>query len=95
MKSLVKYCSLSLLAGTMINFQIKKVHMNFLKWPIFIKVPIRLGVMAIPFGFTYSLITNKMDEIIGVVEELEKEKDVLIKNRNLYEYFGIPKTKKK
>lgn len=47
---------MSLVAGTFLNVQIKKIYMNFLKWPIYARIPIRLGIMGIPFVAAGSLI---------------------------------------
>ena len=47
--------------GVIANIQIKRVYMNFLKWPIFARIPIRLGIMAIPFGLLHKPLTEKAD----------------------------------
>ena len=52
---------MSLVAGTFLNVQIKKIYMNFLKWPIYARIPIRLGIMGIPFVAAGSLIAEKAD----------------------------------
>lgn len=58
-QKIVSVAGLSLLIGVAVNTQIKRVHMNFLKWPWYARFPIRLGVMAIPFAAFYSTLNQK------------------------------------
>lgn len=53
-QKIVSLSGLSLLIGVAVNTQIKRVNMNFLKWPWYTRFPIRLGVMALPFAAFYS-----------------------------------------
>lgn len=52
-QKIVSLAGLSLLLGVAANTQIKRINMNFLKWPWYARLPIRLGVMAIPFAGFY------------------------------------------
>lgn len=47
------YTGLGLIAGTILNVQVKRVSLNFLKWPIFFRLPVRLALMALPFALLY------------------------------------------
>jgi len=44
---------LGALAGIILNVQIKRVNMNFLKLPFFVRLPIRLAIFALPFGLLF------------------------------------------
>ena len=73
--------------GVFANVQIKRISMNFLKWPFFFRLPIRLGVMAIPFIPLYPILNEKILEIATVIKRLEDKKNRLIRTRDLEEYF--------
>lgn len=53
-QKLLSTAGISLLLGVFANVQIKRINMNFLKWPIYVKLPIRLAVLAAPFALFYS-----------------------------------------
>jgi hypothetical protein len=40
-------------AGSVLNILVKKVYIKFLAFPVFVRIPIRLGIFAIPFGLLY------------------------------------------
>jgi len=44
---------LGLLAGIILNVQIKRVNLNFLKLPLIVRLPIRLAILAAPFGLLF------------------------------------------
>lgn len=48
-QKIVSLAGLSLLLGVAANTQIKRINMNFLKWSWYKRLPIRLGIMGIPF----------------------------------------------
>ena len=48
-KSLLKYLGLSFFFGTFLNVQIKRVYINFLRFPAIVRIPLRFGIMALPF----------------------------------------------
>ena len=69
-KSTQKFLTLlsaSLSLGVIANVQIKRLYMNFLKWPIYARIPIRLGVMAIPFALLTKPLNERADEISNVI----------------------------
>lgn len=47
--------------GIFANVQVKRLYMNFLKWPIYGRIPVRLGIMAIPFAMFSSPLSSKAD----------------------------------
>lgn len=58
-QKLLTAAGLSLVAGVIANIQLKRISMNFLKWPFYARYPIRLGVLALPFLATYPTILEK------------------------------------
>ena len=53
--------------GVIANVQVKRLYMNFLKWPIYARIPIRLGIMAIPFALLANPLNQRADEVLNVV----------------------------
>lgn len=58
-QKLLSVAGLSLLAGVVANVQLKRISINFLKWPFWARYPIRLAVLGLPFIATYSTILEK------------------------------------
>jgi hypothetical protein len=56
-QKLLSIVGLSTLIGIAANIQIKRISLNFLRWPFYLRYPIRLGVMALPFAGFYSAIS--------------------------------------
>ena len=56
--NLASYVTLGVIAGSVANVQIKRVYLNFLKWPIYARLPVRLAVFALPFGAMYPKINS-------------------------------------
>jgi hypothetical protein len=63
--NLASYFTLGILLGGVANVQIKRVSMNFLKWPFYARFPVRLAVFAIPFGFLYPKINSNLETVSG------------------------------
>lgn len=42
------------IVGSFLNIGIKKVYLNFLAFPIYIRIPIRLALFSLPFLAMYS-----------------------------------------
>jgi len=42
-----------LVVGSVLNILVKKVYIKFLAFPIYTRLPLRLGIFAIPFGLLY------------------------------------------
>jgi hypothetical protein len=40
-------------AGSLCNILIKKVYIKFLAFPAYTRLPLRLGLFALPFGLLY------------------------------------------
>ena len=40
-------------AGSVLNILVKKVYIKFLAFPVFVRIPLRLGIFGIPFGLLY------------------------------------------
>ena len=49
-QKLLSVAGLSLLLGVVANIQVKRINMNFLKLPFYVRYPVRLGIMALPFA---------------------------------------------
>lgn len=62
-KNLGTYAFGGLVAGSMINILIKKVYINFLALPIYVRLPARLGLFALPFGLLYGKLSENADVI--------------------------------
>lgn len=39
--------------GSILNILVKKVYIKFLAFPIFVGIPLRIGIYALPFGLLY------------------------------------------
>jgi len=48
----------SAILGIAANISLKKISLNFLKWPFYFRFPIRLGVMALPLIGFYPTIST-------------------------------------
>lgn len=55
-QKLLSVVGLGTLIGIVANVQLKRISMNFLKWPFYARFPVRLGVMALPFLPFYPVI---------------------------------------
>lgn len=42
-----------IVAGSICNILIKKVYIKFLAFPIYVRLPVRVGLFALPFGLLY------------------------------------------
>lgn len=58
-KKLTTAVGVATILGLIANVQIKRISMNFLKWPFYARLPVRLGVMALPFIPFYPTIVEK------------------------------------
>ena len=75
--------------GVIANVQVKRLYMNFLKWPILARIPLRPSIMAIPFALFSQPLTQRSDEIIDTIDKVTIKKNLLLKNRDLEEYFDV------
>lgn len=66
-QKLLSYTGASLLLGIVLNVQVKRISMNFLKLPFYVRYPVRLGIMALAFAPFYSSISEKGTELLGLV----------------------------
>ena len=57
--------------------------MNFLKWPLYARVPLRLGIMALPFIGLSSFITDKLDNVIKMSNDITERKNMLLMTGDL------------
>lgn len=94
-QKLLSVVGLSTLLGIVANVQIKRINMNFLKWPLIARLPVRLGVMALPFLPFYPTISEKANEITGIVNAINARKNQLIRTKDLEEYFEVEKSSPK
>lgn len=85
---------LGLLAGIILNVQIKRVSLNFLKLPLFVRLPIRLAIFAAPFGLLFPRIKEAGNEMQDILDNLENKKNKLIRTQDIEEYFEIERPKK-
>ena len=76
-QKLIAYTGTSLALGFIANIQIKRLYMNFLKWPIYARVPIRLGIMALPFIAFKSLFYEKIDSLVLLSNQITMRKNEL------------------
>lgn len=63
-KNAATLCFGGFVAGVALNLLIKKVYIKFLAFPVYTRIPLRLGIFAIPFGLLYGKI-NENGENIG------------------------------
>ena len=94
-QKVLTYTGTSLFIGFFSNLQIKRVYMNFLKWPIYARIPIRLGIMAIPFAIFHPFLNEKLENILKISVDITKRKDRLLMTGDVEEYFGVKKDPKK
>ena len=82
-QKLLSVAGLSFLLGLFANVQIKRINMNFLKLPIYVKFPIRMAVMALPFAAFSSVIAEKGNEILTIVDKINMKKNQLVRTKDL------------
>lgn len=66
-KSLIKNLGFCMVAGSLLNVQVKRLYMNFLKWPFYARLPVRFAIMAAPFAIVSNTLTSKMDDLMEVM----------------------------
>ena len=52
-KNLTTYSIGGVAAGSFLNIMVKNVYIKFLAFPTYVRIPLRLGIFAIPFGLLY------------------------------------------
>jgi hypothetical protein len=52
-KNLTTYSIAAIAAGSFLNIMVKKAYIKFLAFPVYTRIPLRLGIFAIPFGLLY------------------------------------------
>lgn len=52
-KTIFNYCILGFCGGIALNYGIKKFYLNFLKLPLYVRIPVRLFLFAVPLGGLY------------------------------------------
>ena len=86
-KSINKLCFTfagGLLLGVLTNFQIKRINPNFLKLPIYFRLPIRIGVIGFPLLALHPVIDDILtNDIGGIIKSMEDRKNRLIMTRDL------------
>jgi hypothetical protein len=56
LKNLSTYSVGAIVAGSFLNIMVKNVYIKFLAFPVYTRIPLRLGLFAIPFGLLYGKI---------------------------------------
>jgi hypothetical protein len=62
-KNLGTYAIGGIFVGTFLNIMVKNVYIKFLAFPAYLRLPLRLGIFAIPFGFMYGKINENMETV--------------------------------
>lgn len=57
-KNLVKYALGASLVGITLNVQAKRVSEKIVKLPAYVRLPLRLGLFALPFAFVTQLVNK-------------------------------------
>lgn len=52
-----------LVAGSVLNLLVKKVYIKFLAFPTYVRIPLRLGIFALPFGLLYGKLMENGENI--------------------------------
>ncbi len=86
-KKLISLVGGGLLGGFIANVQIKRINKNFLRWPFYVRFPIRFAVMALPFALLYPSIEEKTKEIIAISESMTARKNELVRTKDIFKYF--------
>lgn len=70
----------------------KKVYIKFLAFPTYVRLPIRLGIFAIPFGLLYGKLNENAENIGENLATIHMKLKRLRKTGNIEEYFRWDKT---
>lgn len=57
--------------------------MGILKWPLYARVPLRLGIMALPLLGLSSFMGDKLDNVINMSNDLTERKNMLLMTGDL------------
>ena len=81
------YLVFGTVGGITANVQIKRLSMKFLRLPGFVRLPMRLGIFALPFGLLYPKISHNMEDLTQTLFRVHLKILKLHKTGNIHEYF--------
>lgn len=90
-QNLIKYALLGLTVGVVANVQLKRLPVRFLERPWFVRYPVRIATMMLPFALLAQPIMKAGDDILNTVIGMERRKARLVRNRDLEEYYEVKK----
>ena len=61
MLNLGTYLVFGIIAGVFANVQVKRISMKFLTLPVFVRLPLRLCIFALPFGLMFPKIDQNFN----------------------------------